>query len=92
MTYLDVTDNGDLYASVTMPNIMVGTIGAVANLPSQRSCLEILDCFGDGKAPKLAEICTALCLVGEISIIAALSVNEFTSSHVKLARNKAKRK
>jgi hydroxymethylglutaryl-CoA reductase (NADPH) len=68
---------------------MVGTVGAVSNLPSQKSCLEILDCYGTGKASKLAEICAALCLAGEISIIAALSVNEFTSSHKKLARKKS---
>ena len=88
ITYLDVNEKGDLYASVTMPNIMVGTVGAVSNHPSQKSCLEILDCYGTGKASKLAEICAALCLAGEISIIAALSVNEFTSSHKKLARKK----
>lgn len=92
ITFLDVTDNGDLYASVTLPNVMVGSIGNVSQLASQKACLDIMDCFGDGKAPKLAEICTALTLAGEISIIAALSVDEFTSSHMKLGRKKHPRK
>jgi hydroxymethylglutaryl-CoA reductase (NADPH) len=88
ITCVNVTKQGDLYASVTLPNIMVGTIGAVSALPSQKACLELLGLYGPGMAPKLAELCAGLCLAGELSMCAALSANEFTGAHKKLARGK----
>ena len=42
VTRFEVTTVGDLYASVTLPNIMVGTVGGGTGLPSQKACLEIL--------------------------------------------------
>lgn len=37
ITRFDVDPNGDLYASVTLPNIMVGTVGGGTGLPTQKS-------------------------------------------------------
>lgn len=78
----------NLYASVTLPNLIVGTVGGGTALPTQRECLEIMDCYGDGKSRKFAEICGALVLAGELSIAAALSAGHFTSAHQKFGRNK----
>jgi hydroxymethylglutaryl-CoA reductase (NADPH) len=86
MTFFDVTEEGDLYASVTLPQIMVGTVGAVSKLPSQRACLELLGLHGVGGAAKLAELAAALCLAGDLSMCAALSVDEFAGAHRRLAR------
>ena len=86
ITRMEMTENGDLYCAVTLPNLIVGTVGGGSHLPTQRECLEILDCFGAGKAKKLAEICTGVCLAGEISIIAAMSAGHFASAHQKLGR------
>lgn len=83
---MDLTENGDLYAALTLPNIMVGTVGWTMNLPSQKACLDILGINGDGDAVKLAEICAAVCLAGDLSISAALSVGEFAHAHKRLAR------
>lgn len=88
ITRMEVTEDGDLYAAVTLPNLIVGTVGGGTGLPTQRECLELMDCYGAGKARKFAEICAAVVLSGELSIAAALSVGHFTSAHQKLGRKK----
>jgi hydroxymethylglutaryl-CoA reductase (NADPH) len=88
VTRFEITDSGDLYAAVTLPSIVVGTVGGGTALPSQRACLNILGLAGEGKARALAELCGALALAGEISIAAALASGEFTQAHRKLARGR----
>jgi hydroxymethylglutaryl-CoA reductase (NADPH) len=88
VTRFEVTDSGDLYASVTMPSVVVGTIGGGTGLPTQHACLEILGMAGEGKARALAELCGALALAGEISITAAICAGEFARAHKKLARGR----
>jgi len=67
---------------------MVGTVGGGTRLPSQRACLDVLGLAGEGKANALAEVCAALLLAGELSIIAALAAGGFVGAHEKLARGK----
>jgi hydroxymethylglutaryl-CoA reductase (NADPH) len=86
VTRFEVTANGDLYAAVTLPSIVVGTVGGGTALPSQHACLEIIGLAGPGNAPALAEVCGALALAGELSITAALCSGDFTRAHQKLAR------
>lgn len=86
ITRMDIDENGDLYCAITMPNIIVGTVGGGTSFPTQKECLELIDCYGPGKSGKLAEIAIALCLTGEISIISAMSVGQFTAAHQKLGR------
>jgi hydroxymethylglutaryl-CoA reductase (NADPH) len=88
VTRFEVTADGGLYASVTLPNIMVGTVGGGTGLPSQRACLEILGLAGAGKAQALAEVCGGLCLAGELSITGALCSGDFSRAHRLLARGK----
>ena len=83
---MELNANGDLYASLTLPNLIVGTVGGGTGLPTQKECLEMMDCFGKGKAKKLAEIMTALALAGELSIAAAIVEGHFTSAHEQLGR------
>lgn len=83
---MEVTEEGALYASLTMPNLIVGTVGGGTSLPSQRECLEMLDCYGSGRAKKFAEICCALALAGELSIAAAIASGDFVSAHKTLGR------
>lgn len=75
-----------LFFSVTMPNILAGTVGGGTSLPSQHAGLQILGLAGSGHAKALAEVIAAVCLCGEISIIAAISAGHFASAHKKLAR------
>jgi hydroxymethylglutaryl-CoA reductase (NADPH) len=86
ITRMEVAKNGNLYASVTLPNLIVGSVGGGTNLPTQKECLELMDCHGTGKANKFAEICAAVVLSGEISIAAAMSAGHFTSAHQDLGR------
>ncbi|WP_122032643.1 hydroxymethylglutaryl-CoA reductase [Aliivibrio sp. EL58] len=86
MTRIEVDKNGDLYASVTLPNLMLGTVGGGTGLPSQKACLELMGLHGAGKSQALAEVCAALCLAGELSIVGAFCAGHFSRAHHKLAR------
>ena len=86
MTRIEVDRNGDLYASVTLPNLMLGTVGGGTGLPSQKACLELMGLHGTGKSQALAEVCAALCLAGELSIVGAFCAGHFSRAHHKLAR------
>ena len=88
VTRMETNTEGDLYVSLTLPSLIVGTVGGGTSLPTQRECLELIDCHGVGNARKFAEICCAVALAGEISIASAMSVDHFTSAHEKLGRNK----
>ena len=93
-TYNKVTRDGDYYFSITFPALIMATYGGGTALPTQRECLEIMDCFGAGKALKLVEIAAALALAGELSLGAASRVddktrkNEWVDAHEKLGRNR----
>nr|WKN38932.1 hydroxymethylglutaryl-CoA reductase [Tunicatimonas sp. TK19036] len=82
----EVTPQGDLYASLTLPNLIIGSVGGGTGLPTQRECLQMMDCYGAGKANKLAEIMTAVALAGELSIGAAIAEGHFARAHQKLGR------
>jgi hydroxymethylglutaryl-CoA reductase (NADPH) len=86
ITRMDVTANGDFYVSTSLPNLIVGTVGGGTHLPTARECLEMIDCYGAGKAKKFAEICAATVLAGEISIAGALASGEFARAHQALGR------
>ncbi len=88
VTRFEITEDGGLYASVTLPGIMVGTVGGGTGLPTQRACLELMGLAGTGKARALAEVCAGLLLAGELSIIAALCAGHFSRAHRKLARDR----
>ncbi|MBF8262860.1 MAG: 3-hydroxy-3-methylglutaryl CoA reductase [Parachlamydiales bacterium] len=86
VTRIELTDEDELYASVTLPNIMVGTVGGGTKLPSQQSCLKIMGLLGTGKARSFAEVCAALALAGELSIQGAICAHHFSRAHRRLAR------
>jgi hydroxymethylglutaryl-CoA reductase len=66
VNHFEVTKSGELYAAVTLSNLMVCTAGAGTGLPSQRACLEIMGAAGPEDTRALAEICAAVCLGGEL--------------------------
>jgi hydroxymethylglutaryl-CoA reductase (NADPH) len=78
----------DLFVSVTLPNLLVGSVGGGTGLPSQAAGLRMLGLNGAGKAAALAEVAAALCLCGEISIMGAIAAGHFTRAHRKLARDR----
>jgi hydroxymethylglutaryl-CoA reductase (NADPH) len=86
VTRFEVTAQGQLYASVTLPNLLVGTVGGGTKLPSQRACLDVMGLAGPGSARALAEVCAGLCLAGELSIAGAMCAGDFAQAHQALAR------
>jgi len=86
--YAEITRTGDYYFSVTIPSLIVATYGGGTGLPTQRECLELLDCYGKDKAKKFAEIVAATVLCGELSLGTAVIADEWVSSHEQLGRNR----
>jgi hydroxymethylglutaryl-CoA reductase (NADPH) len=86
--YTELTPDGDLYMSLTIPSLIVATFGGGTGLPTQRECLELMGCVGRNKVKKLAEIIAGVALAGEISLGSAISSLDWVSSHEKYGRNR----
>jgi len=81
----------DLYASVSLASLEVGTVGGGTKLPTQAEALEILGLRGGGDPPgsnadALAEIIAVGALAGELSLLGALSSRHLASAHEDLGR------
>ena len=85
--YMETVDNG-VYASMTLPSLILGTIGGGTHLPRQNEYLQMLDCAGGGKVNKLAEIIAGYCLALDLSTFSAIYSGQFTSAHERLGRNR----
>lgn len=77
---------GDLYISVRMPAVEVGTVGGGTRLPCQREALSMIGCLGEGMSGKLAEIVAVTVLAGELSTLAAQAAGHLGSAHAALGR------
>ena len=88
ITYAQLLENGDYYWSVTLPSLIVASYGGGTGLGTQRECLEMLGCYGPGKADRLAEIVAAVVLAGDVSLGSAVLAGDWVSSHDKLGRNR----
>jgi len=88
IAYTEVTKEGDLYISITLPSLIIATHGGGTGLPTQKECLEIMGCVGKGKVKKLAEIIAGTVLAGELSLGAAISSLDWVSSHEQYGRNR----
>lgn len=86
--YSELTDEGDLYLSLTIPSLIVATHGGGTGIGTQRECLELLGCYGRDRVYKLAEIVGAVALAGEISLASAISSSDWVSSHEQYGRNR----
>jgi len=79
-------DNGDLYFSVTLPDVPVATIGGGTSIDTARECLEIMGVYGNEKVFKFAEIIAGTVLAGELSLLAALAAGHLARAHKELGR------
>jgi hydroxymethylglutaryl-CoA reductase (NADPH) len=86
--YSEITPEGDLYLSLTIPSLIVATYGGGTGLATQRECLEVLGCYGKDKVNKFAEIIAGVALAGELSLGAAISSLDWVSSHEEYGRNR----
>ena len=80
-----------LYFSVTLPNLIVGTVGNGKDLPFVAENLNALGCLekrtpGEN-ARRLALVCAATVLCGELSLLAAqTNPGELMAAHLRLER------
>lgn len=91
VTTMEVVDRNDLYVSVYLPDLMVGTVGGGTGLATQKEALELLGVAGgnEGKnAQRLAEIVAAVVLAGEISLLSSLEEGTLAKAHERLGRGK----
>jgi hydroxymethylglutaryl-CoA reductase (NADPH) len=85
----------NLYISVTLPSLEVGTVGGGTRLRTQREALAIMGVAGGGDPPgvnalKFAEIVAATVLAGELNLLAALASGHLARAHEKLGRGKVR--
>jgi hydroxymethylglutaryl-CoA reductase (NADPH) len=89
LTRVERTPANELYASITLPNLIVGTVGGGTYLPTAHECLSMLGCAGGGQARKFAEICAAVALAGELAIVGAMASGQFAAAHASGGRKGA---
>ncbi|MGH8211001.1 MAG: hydroxymethylglutaryl-CoA reductase [Steroidobacteraceae bacterium] len=89
LTRVERTQAGEVYASVTLPNLIVGTVGGGTYLPTAHECLAMLGCAGGGQARKFAEICAVVALAGELAIVGAMASGQFADAHASGGRKGA---
>jgi hydroxymethylglutaryl-CoA reductase (NADPH) len=71
----------DLYVSVHLPSLMIGTIGGGTQGETQKKALSII---GINNVEELAEVVSVAVLAGEISLIASLSQGSLARAHQNL--------
>jgi hydroxymethylglutaryl-CoA reductase (NADPH) len=91
ITTAETTADGDLYVSVSLASLEVGTVGGGTKLATQRASLEILGVAGGGdpagaNADALAESIAVCALAGELNLLAALGSRHLSSAHEELGR------
>jgi hydroxymethylglutaryl-CoA reductase (NADPH) len=90
ITHAEVRE-GDLYFSCTLPNIIVGTVGNGKDLPFVGENLARLGCAQERppgeNARRLAVLCAATVLCGELSLLAAqTNPGELMAAHLTIER------
>ena len=83
ITTSKVLKNGDLYVSVYLPAVMIGTVGGGTKLKTKQEALSIV---GVKNSVELAEVLGGAVLAGEISLLASLAEGSLAETHEKLGR------
>ncbi len=79
-------EDGDLYFSVTLPDLPVATVGGGTRIETATESLNILDAKGSGKVMRFASIVASSVLAGELSLIGALAAGHLARAHQQLGR------
>ena len=88
----DGEPSGDnLYVSLTLASLEVGTVGGGTGLPTQSEALDVVGVAGGGDPPgtnadALAEVIATAALAGELSLLGALAADNLASAHEELGR------
>lgn len=88
ITFAEVREN-QLYFSVSLPNLIVGTVGNGKTGTDAESHLKAMKIEGEFSSQTLAHIASAVVWAGELSLLAALTnPHELIKSHVAIERKK----
>ena len=79
---------GGLHVSMTLPSLIVGTVGGGTHLPRQQELLELMGCAGSGGVDRLAEIIAGFSLALDLSTLAAVAGGQFAAAHERMGRNR----
>lgn len=85
ITTAEVLENGDLYFSIYLPSLIIGTIGGGTSLPTQQEALKIMNV---SNVLEYAQVTGAAVLAGELSLIASQAEGTLAKTHKELARGK----
>lgn len=77
-----------IYCSMTLSNLVIGTVGGGTALRHQKEALTMLDCYGKNRVMKFAEIICGFCLALEVSTLSAIAGGQFVEAHESLGRNR----
>ena len=83
VTYAEVLENGDLYFSVYVPDILLGTVGGGTKLKAQTEARAITNAK---TSQELGEVLGAAVLAGELSLIASIAEGTLSKAHRMLGR------
>jgi hydroxymethylglutaryl-CoA reductase (NADPH) len=86
ITTAKVLPSGDLYISIYLPALIVGTVGGGTGLATQKEALKILGVTGAGKVEMFAEIIGGAVLAGELSLLGSLAQGSLGEAHKVLGR------
>lgn len=91
ITTAEVQNGEDLYMSIYLPDLMLGTVGGGTGLATQREALTMLGVGAGGsgaEAMRLSEIVGGAVLAGEISLLSSLEQGTLSRAHETLGRGK----
>jgi hydroxymethylglutaryl-CoA reductase (NADPH) len=80
-------NSGDLYFSIYMPAVMIGSVGGGTGLPTQKNSLKMMGFDGKkGDKVKLVKLLGILVWAGELSLTGALAGGDLAKAHKALGR------
>jgi hydroxymethylglutaryl-CoA reductase (NADPH) len=92
ITLFEALENGDLYCSLLMPSIEVGTVGGGTQLSAQKAMLQIMGVDGPNyetpgdNAKALARVIASGVMAAELSLMASLAEGTLMRAHMDLNR------
>lgn len=83
ITSAEVLENMDLYFSIYLPSLIVGTVGGGTHLPTQQEALSLMQV---SNVLEYSKVLGAAVLAGELSLLASLAEGSLAEAHSKLGR------
>lgn len=93
ITTIEKAEKDGIYASVYLPDVVVGVVGGGTGLATQNEALSILGVAGGGNgknAEEFSEVIAGAVLSGELSLLSSLAENSLACAHERLGRGRIK--